>query len=109
MAETKISYDKWINGKPYPVTYTTCDVCHERYTDPEDAIHCESLPFNPKFSISDRVKLKYDCEDYPSEGVIIEVTPRAPRKKGVTHTVMYRVIFPDSSEDLFFERELIKV
>lgn len=107
MAETKIYYDKWINGKPYPMTYTLCDVCHERYIDPEDAINCESSPFEPKFKLSDRVVLKYDCPDYPEEGgIIIDIIPKPPRAKGCNHRVLYKVVFPGIGEDTFFEREL---
>lgn len=108
MAETKICYDRWINGKPYPITYTYCDTCHEKYIDPVDAITCESMSFEPKYTVGDRVKLAYVCDDVPNtEGVILEVIPKPGMKGSKKHRVEYRVVFKDYGEDLFRERELI--
>lgn len=107
MAETIISYDKWINGKPYPVSFTICDICKTRYLDPEEAINCENSAFEPKFRLGDKVALNYKCESYPdTEGVVLECTPKPPRKGSKKHQVEYKVIFLGSTEDIFNEREL---
>ena len=108
MPETKICYDRWIDGKPYPMSYTICDICGTRYIDPVDAVSCEKASFNPKFRLGDKVILKYDSDDYPKEpGVVLEVTPHPPRKGSNKHTIMYKVIFIGTTEDQFFERELL--
>lgn len=108
MPTTQISYDRWINGKPYPMTYTVCDTCKERYMDPAQAVACEETAYAPKFKIGDKVRLSYQCDDFPDDdGVVLEVTPRPPRKGSNTHSVEYKVIFPGVTEDIFKERELI--
>lgn len=106
MPYTKICYDKWIDGKPYPMSYTYCEVCGTRYPDPTDAVNCEKAEFSPKFKLGEKVGLNYESEEYPGEGIVLEVTPGPPRKGSTKHTVKYKVIFIGHTEDTFFEREL---
>lgn len=108
MPETKICYDRWIDGKPYPMTYTVCDKCKTRYTDPADAVRCEKSALNPIFKVGESVKLAYSYRGCPSDkGIVLDIKPMPPRKGSEVHNILYRVIFLGEYEDEFFERELI--
>jgi hypothetical protein len=106
MPNTKICYDKWYNGKPYPITYIICDICGAKYTDPDDAFACEARSFEPKFNVGDKVKVKYPCEYDDKEGIVLEVKATVGPKHSTIHVPEYTVMFPGIGNDVFKEREL---